>query len=403
MKFCGHCGAPLRAEPAETAAELRQLTVLFCDLVGSTALAETLDPEELRELTSAYHEACESVIRRHDGRIAQYLGDGVLVYFGHPVAHEDDARRAVRAALGIVGALSALSARFQQERRIAFNARLGIHTGPVVVGEVGGGEHREQLALGKTPNVAARIQNIAEPGTVVVSDDTYRLVRGFFDFVPLGAHDLKGLSEPVTLHQAVRESGADSRLDVARRVGLTPLTGRERELQLLEAQWHAVSKSGRHTVLVQGEAGIGKSRIVDALRDQVVRESATVLECFCTPYAQGTALFPVAGLIERTLGFTRESTESIKRSALDGRLEQRGIYSAERSALMSHLLDSHFGRRRRGGLLTAAATGADARGPSRVARGHHARRTGALGGGGPALGGSDHTRVHQHRDEHGVG
>ncbi len=337
-RFCGYCRAPLRTGPAEAVAELRQLTVLFCDLVGSTSLAESLDPEDLREVTGDYQTVCETIIRRHDGHIAQYLGDGVLVYFGYPVAHEDDARRAVRTGLEIIGALAALTTRLQKQRGIALIARLGIHTGPVVVGEVGGGERREHLAVGKTPNLAARIQNIAAPGAVVVSHDTYRIVHGFFEFIPLGAHEIKGLSEVVTLYRVVRESGAESRLDVGRRTGLTPLTGRDEELALLERRWSRVSNSGGHAVLVQGEAGIGKSRIVDSLRERVEGQSATVLECFCTPYAQNTPLFPIVGLVERTLGFTRETADSDKRAALEKRLASRGLLTEETSALMAEFV-----------------------------------------------------------------
>src|SRR5262245_53826507 len=194
-KFCSNCGTPLRAAQAEATAELRQVTVLFCDLVGSTSLSEWLDPEELREVQGLYHSVCEPAIRKHDGHIAQFQGDGVLAYFGYPVAHEDDARRAVRSGLDILSGLAVLNGRLQEERGIELKARLGIHTGPVAVGDVGGGEWREQLALGKTPNLAARIQNIAQSGTVLVSEDTHRIVRGFFDFAPLGAHEIKGLAD----------------------------------------------------------------------------------------------------------------------------------------------------------------------------------------------------------------
>ena len=337
-RFCSHCGAPLRTGAAEATAELRQLTVLFCDLVGSTSLSESLNPEDLRELTGTYHSVCEAAIRKHDGHIAQFLGDGVLAYFGYPVAHEDDARRAVRSGLEIIAGLAVLTGQLQEEHGIALKARLGIHTGPVAVGDVGGGEWREQLAVGKTPNLAARIQNIAASGTVVVSEDTHRIVRGFFDFSPLGAHEIKGLAEVVTLYRVVGESGAESNLDAARRTGLTPLTGRGEELSLLEQRWSSVQDSGGHAVLVEGEAGIGKSRIVDSLRAHVERESSTVLECFCTPYAQNTPLFPVVGLVERTLGFTRETKDADKRLALDARLALRDMLTEETSALMAALL-----------------------------------------------------------------
>jgi class 3 adenylate cyclase/tetratricopeptide (TPR) repeat protein len=337
MKFCGHCGSPLRAAPAETA-ELRQLTVLFCDLAGSTALSESLQPEDLREVVGTYQSVCENAIGKHEGHIAQYLGDGVLVYFGYPVAHEDDDRRAVRTALEIVSDLEQLSARLRKTRGISLNARLGIHTGPVVVGDVGGGERREQLAVGMTPNVAARIQSIAAPGTVLISEDTHAIVRGFFDFTPLGAHEIKGLAKSVTLYRAVRESGAESRLDAERRIGLTPLRGRDRELGLFNGLWNRLTDTGGRTVLIQGEAGIGKSRIADAFREHAKRSSGTVLESFCTPYAQSTPLFPIIGMMERVLGFARDTADSEKRAAIEQRLARRGVLTRETLALMTGLL-----------------------------------------------------------------
>ncbi|MGB6830657.1 MAG: adenylate/guanylate cyclase domain-containing protein, partial [Terracidiphilus sp.] len=336
-RFCGYCGTPFRVSPAETA-EHRHLTVLFCDLVGSTRLSESLDPEDLRELTGTYHTVCEAAIRRHDGHIAQYLGDGVLVYFGYPIAHEDDARRAVRAALEIVDDLARVTALLKSQRGIALSVRMGIHTGPVVVGDVGGGVRREQLALGMTPNLAARIQNIAAPGTVLVSEDTHRLVRGFFDFQPLGAHEIKGLAKEVILYCALRDSGAQSRLDVQRSTGLTPLMGRDRELSFLDERWNDVLNSNSHAVLVQGEAGIGKSRIVDSFRKRVEHQTATQLECFCTPYAQSTPLFPIVAMLERQLGFTRESSVDDKRAAIGRRLARRGVWSDEADALIADLL-----------------------------------------------------------------
>lgn len=344
MKFCGQCGAPLVVAVGAAGgagggdvAELRQLTVVFCDLVGSTSLSESLDPEDLREVTAAYHDVCAAVIRRHEGHIAQYLGDGVLAYFGYPVAHEDDARRAVRAALEILDGLTRTG---RVARGVTLQARVGVHTGPVVVGEVGGGggARRENLALGKTPNLAARVQGLAAPGTVAVSDDTFRLVRGYFDFAPLGTHDVKGLAEGVTLHRPLRESGVDSRMEAARRSGFSAFTGREEELRLLRDRWHGVRTGGLHTVLLQGEPGIGKSRIVDALREHVARDGGEALESICTPYAQGSDLYPVAGMIERTLGFTRETSNDEKRAAIDAGLAARGMRTAESSALLAQLL-----------------------------------------------------------------
>ena len=195
--------------PAE--AERRQLTVLFCDLVDSTPLASQLDPEDLREVVRAYQETCAKVIARYEGYIAQYLGDGLLVYFGYPLAHEDDAQRAVRAGLGIVEALSQLNTRLAQERGVHLAVRLGIHTGLVVVGEVGGGTRQEQLALGETPNLAARLQGIATPNTLVISIATYQLLGGFFACQSLGTQLLRGIPQPLEVYQVLYESMARSR------------------------------------------------------------------------------------------------------------------------------------------------------------------------------------------------
>src|SRR5207249_4013931 len=196
--------SPAAVPPPE--AERRQLTVLFCDLVDSTVLASKLDPEDLREVVRAYQETCAKVIARFDGHIAQYLGDGLLVYFGYPLAHEDDAQRAVRAGLGIVEALGQLNTRLGEERGVQLAVRVGIHTGLVVVGEVGGGTRQEQLALGETPNLAARLQGLAAPNTLVISAATLQLLGGFFTSQSLGTSVLKGLAQPLEVYQVLHES-----------------------------------------------------------------------------------------------------------------------------------------------------------------------------------------------------
>jgi class 3 adenylate cyclase len=218
-------------------AECRQLTVLFCDLVDSTAFASRLDPEEWREVVRAYQTACAEVIQRFEGDIAQYLGDGLLVYFGYPQAHEDDAQRAVRTGLGIVDALGQLNVRLVSERGIQVAVRVGIHTDLVVVGQMGSGGRHEQLALGETPNVAARLQDLAAPDTVVISAATVRLVQGLFECRELGPQTLKGVATPVLVYRVISESGAQSRLEVAGPAGLTPLVGREQEVGLLLERW----------------------------------------------------------------------------------------------------------------------------------------------------------------------
>jgi class 3 adenylate cyclase len=222
-------GIPRPADARGPDAERRQLTVLFCDLVDSTALASQLDPEEWREIVRAYQDTSAKVITRYEGHIAQYLGDGLLVYFGYPQAHEDDAQRAARAGLGMLEAMGQLNSRLAQERGVSLAVRLGIHTGLVVVGDVGGGARHEQLALGETPNVAARLQGLAAPNTVVLSAATFQLLGGFFVCQALGTHLLKGVIQPQAVYQLLSESAARSRLDAAGSTGLTPLVGRDSE------------------------------------------------------------------------------------------------------------------------------------------------------------------------------
>ena len=291
-KFCGGCGTLLASpasQPTQTAqhpapsavqrhqeappqiargtpeAERRQLTVLFCDLVDSTVLASQLDPEELREVVRAYQDTCAKVIARFEGQIAQYLGDGLLVYFGYPLAHEDDAQRAVRTGLGIVEAMGQLNARLEREHGVQLAVRLGIHTGQVVVGEIGGGAKHEQLALGETPNIAARLQGLAAPNTLVISAATFHLLSGFFACQSLGTHHLKGVAQPLEVNRVLYESMARSRLEAAGRTSLTPLVGREPEVGLLRERWAQVKDGLGQVVLLSGEAGIGKSRLVQGL------------------------------------------------------------------------------------------------------------------------------------------
>jgi len=330
----------LPAEPHAPEAERRQLTVLFCDLVDSTVLASQLDPEEWREVVRAYQATCAKVIARFEGHIAQYLGDGLLVYFGYPQAHEDDAQRAVRAGLGMVEALGQLNIRLKQDRGVELSVRLGCHTGLVVVGEVGGGPRQEQLALGETPNVAARLQGIAAPNTLVISAATVPLLGGFFACQPLGPHRLKGFAQPLQVYQVLYESTARSRLEAAGSSGLTPLVGREQEIALLRERWAQVADGLGQVVLLSGEAGIGKSRLVQVLTEQVAAEpQAWLTPCQCSPYHQNTALYPMIDLLERVvLRFEREEAPPQKLGKLDGFLVQYGLSLAEAVPLFAALL-----------------------------------------------------------------
>jgi predicted ATPase/class 3 adenylate cyclase len=321
-------------------AERRQLTVLFCDLVDSTPLAGQLDPEDLREVVRAYQDTCAKVIARFEGYIAQYLGDGLLVYFGYPQAHEDDAQRAVRAGLGIVEAIGQLNTRLKEERGVRLMVRLGVHTGLVVVGEVGGGPRREQLALGEMPNLAARLQGIAAPNTLVISAITFHLLGGFFACQSLGTPLLKGFAQPLAVYRVLYESMARSRLEAAGSTGWTPLVGREQEIGLLRERWAQVKDGNGQVVLLSGEAGIGKSRLVQVLQEQVAAEpQAWLTPCQCSPYHQNTALYPLIDVLERVaLSFAREESPSQKLSKLEGFLVQYGLPLAETVPLFTSLL-----------------------------------------------------------------
>jgi predicted ATPase/class 3 adenylate cyclase len=334
-----------QAEPQVPDAERRQLTVLFCDMVDSTVLASQLDPEEWREVVRAYQDTCAKVIARFEGHIAQYLGDGLLVYFGYPRAHEDDAQRAVRAGLGIVEAMGQLNMRLTQERGVSLAVRLGCHTGLVVVGDVGGGNRQEQLALGETPNLAARLQGIVAPNTLAISAATLQLLGGFFTSQSLGTPLLKGFAQPLEVYQVLSESTARSRLDAAGSTGLTPLVGREQEVGLLRERWAQVKEGVGQVVLLSGEAGIGKSRLVQVLTEQVAAEpQAWLTPCQCSPYYQNTALYPLIDLLERVvLRFEREESPAQKLRKLEGFLVQYSLSLGEAVPLLSALLSLSLG------------------------------------------------------------
>ena len=321
-----------------TEAERRQLTVLFCDLADSTRLAQQLDPEDLREVIRAYQATCVDVIQRFAGHVAQYLGDGLLVYFGYPQAHEDDAQRAVRAGLGILAAMGTLNTRLAQDQGVRLAVRLGIHTGLVVVGEMGSGGRHEHLALGDTPNLAARLQGLAAPDTVVISDATARLVQGYFTCQDLGTQTLKGIDTPVRVSQVVGESAAQSRLDVAGTSGLTPLVGREAEITLLRERWAQSTEGLGQVVLLSGEAGIGKSRLVRVLTERVVDTGAPRLTLRCSPYHTNSAFYPVIEHLQRLLHWHRDEPPEVRLTTLEQALQTARLPLAEVVPLVAALL-----------------------------------------------------------------
>jgi class 3 adenylate cyclase/predicted ATPase len=329
---------PLTTASPTPDAERRQLTVMFCDLVDSTRLSSQLDPEEYRDVVRAYQRVCTEVIQRYDGHIAQLLGDGLLIYFGYPQAHEDDAQRAVRTGLGILEAIETLKTRLEQDKGIGLAVRLGIHTGLVVVGEMGGQGRQEQLALGEVPNVASRLQGLAKSNTIIISTDTYRLIQGYFECQDLGVQTLRGVAEPITVYRALRESGARGRLDVAVTRGLTPLVGRESEVTLLRERWGQAKAGQGQVVLLTGDAGIGKSRLVQMLKDHVANEPHTRWECRSAEYSQNTALFPLTDLFQRLLQFQAEDTPDAKCGKLEHALSQFRLPVEESVPLFAPLL-----------------------------------------------------------------
>jgi class 3 adenylate cyclase len=295
---------PIRSVPK---AERRQLTVMFCDLVGSTDLSGKLDPEDLREVVRAYQETAAEVIERYEGHIAQYLGDGLLIYFGFPVAHEDDAQRAVYTGLEIPQAMGTLNTRLATDYGVQLAIRIGIHTGPVVVGEMGGGERHENLALGETPNIAARLEGLAQTNTAVISPVTAQLVRRSFVLEKLGPHDLKGVAEPMMLYTVVssREAERDDHEHMLSG-GFDALVGRDEEIGLLPRRWEQSKEGLGHVVLLSGEAGIGKSSLVEGLRDHVRQAGCTRIAFRCSPYHTHSAFYPIIEHVQRALGWQPE-------------------------------------------------------------------------------------------------
>jgi class 3 adenylate cyclase/tetratricopeptide (TPR) repeat protein len=317
---------------AQETAERRQVTVMFSDLVGSTALSARMDPEDLREVISAYQRCVAETVQRFGGFVAKYMGDGVLIYFGYPQAHEDDAERAVRAGLELIAAVNALKAASPLQTRI------GIATGLVVVGDlIGWGDAQERGIVGETPNLAARLQGIAEPNMIVLADDTRRLLGNLFDLEDLGAKDLKGIAEPVRAWAALRASSAEGRFEALHASGLTALVGREEETELLLRRWERAKKGEGQVVLLSGEAGIGKSRLTAALLERLAGEPHTRLRYFCSPQQTDSALYPIISQMERAAGLAHDDTPQARLDKLDALLAQTST-SIQDAALFAEML-----------------------------------------------------------------
>lgn len=333
-KFCRKCGGRLvidatinRTEPLSVtppisglttlSAERRQVTVMFCDLVGSTALATRLDPEDLRDVIAAYHRCVASKVASWDGFVAKYMGDGVLIYFGYPQAHEDDAERAVQTALAIIRAIKEVEAPDRLE------VRVGIATGLVVVGDlVGENESQERGIVGETPNLAARLQALAEPGAVVIEPSTRLLVGKLFDYQDLGDVLLKGFSEPVRAYEVIGTSAVESRFEALHATGLAPLVGRDEEIELLLRRWAKAKAGDGQAVLISGEPGIGKSRLAATIVERIGREPHTRLRFFCSPHHTDSAFHPIISQLERAARLQRDDDAHAKVNKLGALLSQ---------------------------------------------------------------------------------
>src|SRR5262245_2288862 len=321
------------------AAERRSITVMFVDLVGSTPMSEQLDPEDMREVLHAFHGGCAAAIEAEDGHIAHYLGDGILVYFGYPHAHEDDAARAVRAGLGIVDGLSTTNRTLAARYSVRLQARIGIHTGLVVVGDVGTGSARDREAIvGETPNIAARLQGEAQPDTVVVSAATRRLIEGLFTFEDVGQRALKGVSALIRIFRVVRPAESIDRFDARVQRGLTPLVGRVAELNMLRQRWDQALDGEMRCVLLVGEPGIGKSRVVRAFRDGLPQEPHQAITCYCSSYHRDSAFFPIIVWLCRSLGIDPQGDAGAARNKLQAAMEGLAVQDAEISATLASLL-----------------------------------------------------------------
>ena len=325
--------APAAAQrPAEDTAERRYVTVMFSDLVGSTALSARMDPEDLREIISSYQRCVTDTVRRFGGFVAKYMGDGVLIYFGYPQAHEDDAERAVRAALEVIAAVGTLKS------SVRLQTRAGIATGLVVVGDlVGSGEAQERGIVGETPNFAARLQGLAEPNGVVIAESTRRLLGDLFELQDLGPLELRGIPGYVRASAVLRPSTVEGRFDALHAGGLTELIGREEELELLLRRWSKARTGQGQVVLVFGEPGIGKSRLSAAVMERLASEPHTRLRYFCSPQHTDSVFHPIIGQLERAAGFAHDDTSQTKLDKLDALLVQTST-SQQDAAVFAEML-----------------------------------------------------------------
>ena len=352
-KFCGHCGAPIgeegersegsphvatgrAADASDASAERRQMTVMFCDLVGSTALAERLDPEELHGVIREYQASCDRIIAAYEGYIARYMGDGILTYFCYPKAHEDDAVRAVRAGLEIA----------RKMQTLGLPIRIGIHTGLVVVDEMKAGDRLIETGIvGRTPNIAARLQSVASPDTVLMSSETYRLVKGFIDCASLGFRPLKGIADSVEVYQAVAEGTARDRLEAEPDRALIPLVGRDREIGLLLERWKIAQSGKGQVVMVSGEAGIGKSRLIQTFQERIDAEPHVTSILYCSAHSQNSPLYPLMIFLAKQLEMDMSASDEKKLALIEAGVARYRSLPADAVPLIAELFSVPLGEK----------------------------------------------------------
>ncbi len=346
-RFCSDCGSLLvqtQKSSEKTLVERRQLTVFFSDIIGSTSLSEQLDPEDLRQIIRQYRQACTDAIFFYEGYLASFIGDGVLAYFSYPAAHEDDARRAVQAALDLIKSIKTISPNIKKEYGVSLEVRIGIHTGLVVIGDVDNSDSLEsRLIIGKTPNLAARIQETAEPNTVHISHETYKLVQEYFEGVELSGHNLKGISRPTTIYRINHASTVSNRFDPNQNRE-APLIGREVELDFLREKWQSAQTGEGQVVLLTGEAGIGKSRISLALKEYTNQESASwLVELKCSPYHRNSSFYPIIQFIENTISLNKNDPSDEKLAKIEEFLIRYDLDLITSVPLLASLLSVSIG------------------------------------------------------------
>jgi len=339
-KFCNECASPLGAPASaakiqsseEIAGERRHLTVLFCDLVNSTEIAARLDPEEWRDIAARYQRSAGEAVMRLGGHVAKYLGDGLVVYFGYPQAHEDDAERAVRAGLAIVDAITLLN----EQSAVKLAVRVGIHTGSVVVGQGGG---KEADVFSDAPNIASRVQGVAEPDTVVITAPVHRLVSGLFVVEDRGAHALKGIEFPMQLYRAIQPSVVRRRTHGSAARALTPFVGRDDEMRLLLSRWERACEGEGQLVIVAGEAGIGKSRLIEEFRARIKPDPHLWIECAGEQFFENTPFHAVTQMLNQGLGWRGDESKEERLLQIERSLELSGMKLGETVPLIAEMLN----------------------------------------------------------------